>query len=90
MRLLQYCCGTIDMPLTISIEDMNVLKTWIDASYAIHGDMRSHTGRVVMMGKEALYGKCGKQGVNVKSFLKAELIGTRDFLFPNHMDEVFH
>jgi hypothetical protein len=66
-RLLQYLQSTIDMPLTLSIDNMSIIKTWVDASYAIHNDMRSHTGGTIMMGKGALYAKSSKQKLNVKS-----------------------
>jgi hypothetical protein len=59
---------------------MSVLKTWVDATYALHDDMRSHTGGTIMMGRGTLYGKCAKQKINVKSSTKAELVGASDFL----------
>ena len=79
-RLLEYLQGTIDMPLTLSIDNMSLLKTWVDAAYALHHDMRSHTGGVIMMGKGALYGKSSKQKLNTKSSTEAELVGGSDFL----------
>ena len=79
-RLLEYLHGTLAMPLTLSIDSMSVIKTWVDASYALHGDMRSHTGRTIMMGKGVLYGKSSKQKLNTKSSTEAELVGASDFL----------
>ena len=79
-RLLQYLQSTIDMPLTLSIDNMSIIKTWVDASYAIHNDMRSHTGGTIMMGKGALYAKSSKQKLNVKSSTEAEFVGASDFL----------
>jgi len=68
------------MPLTLSIDNMSVLKTWVDAAYALHNDMRSHTGGAIMMGKGILYGKSSKQKLNRKSSTKAEVVGASDFL----------
>lgn len=79
-RMLQYIHSTIDMPLTISIDNMSIVKTWVDAAYATHDDMRSHTGGVIMMGKGTLYAKSSKQKINVKSSTEAELVGASDFL----------
>jgi hypothetical protein len=79
-RMLQYLNSTINMPLTISIDKMSIIKTWVDASYAIHNDMRSHTGGIIMMGKGALYTKSSKQKINVKSSTEAELVGASDFI----------
>jgi hypothetical protein len=79
-RLLQYIHGTINMPLTLSIDSMSIMKTWVDASYAIHHDMRSHTGGNIAMGKGTLYSKSAKQKLNTKSSTEAELVGASDFL----------
>jgi hypothetical protein len=79
-RLLQYLNASIDMPLTLSIDDMSTIKTWVDAAYALHSDMKSHTGGVIMMGKGALYGKSSKQKLNTKSSTEAEVVGSSDFL----------
>ena len=68
------------MPLTLSIDNMSIMKTWVDASYAIHHDMRSHTGGNIMMGKGTLYSKSAKQKLNTKSSTEAELVGASDFL----------
>ena len=46
-RVLCYLNNTIDMKLTLSIDNASVLKTWVDASYACHNDMRSHTGGAI-------------------------------------------
>ena len=79
-RMLCFLNGTINMPLTLSIDSMNIMKTWVDASYAIHNNMRSHTGGAIMMGLGLLYGKSSAQKINVKSSTEAELVGASDFL----------
>jgi hypothetical protein len=57
-RMLQYLNGTMDMPLTLSIDNISVIKTWVDAAYSVHNDnMRSQTGGTIMMGKGTLYSK---------------------------------
>ena len=81
-RLLEYLWGTIDMGLTIGADDLGTLYTWVDASYAVHGDMRSHTGGVVSLGIGGLLCKSSKQKLNTKSSTEAELIGASDYL-PN-------
>ena len=79
-RLLQYLHGTIDMPLTLSIDNMSVIKTWVDAAYGVHNDMRSQTGGAIMMGKGVLHSKSSKQKINVESSTEAELVGASDFV----------
>ena len=51
-RMLQCINGTIDMVMMLSIDERSIDKTWIDVSYAVHADMRSHTGANITMGKE--------------------------------------
>ncbi len=79
-RLLKYLNGTIDLPLTLSIDDMCVVKTWVDAAFATHHDMCSHTGGYITMGKGALYASSKRQKLNTKSSTEAELVGAGDFL----------
>lgn len=79
-RVLCYLQHTIDLQLTLSVDDMSIMKTWVDASYATHNDMRSHTGGCIMLGKGVLYTKSSKQKLNTKSSTEAELVGASDFL----------
>ena len=79
-RLLEYLHSTTNMALTISIDNLSIIKTWVDAAYALHADMRSHTGGTIMMGKGILYRKSSKQKINTKSSTEAELVGASDFL----------
>ncbi len=79
-RLLMYLHGTIDLPLTLSIDDLCVVKTWVDAAFATHHDMCSHTGGYITMGKGALYASSKRQKLNTKSSTEAELVGAGDFL----------
>ena len=50
----------------------------MDASNAIHPNMRSHTGGRLTMGKGTVSGKSSKQKLNVKSSSEAELVGVDD------------
>ena len=79
-RVLCYLKATINMPLTISIDNLSITKSWVDASYACHPDMRSHTGGAIMMGKGVVYTKSSKQKINTKSSTEAEVVGASDFL----------
>ena len=49
-RLLGYFKRTIKLPLILQFDSMNVLKWWVDTSYAAHDDMRGHTrGKISMV-----------------------------------------
>ena len=67
------------MSLTLSIDNISILKTWVDAAYTLRSDMTSHTGGITMMGKGALYAKPSKQKLNTKSSTEAKLVGATDF-----------
>ena len=79
-RLLEYLYGTHDLPLILGADDIQTMYTFIDASYAIHDDMKSHTGRVIMFGRGGIACKSAKQKVVTKSSTEAELVGASEYL----------
>jgi Reverse transcriptase (RNA-dependent DNA polymerase) len=83
-RLLQYLNGTLDLTYTVGADDMGKIRSWVDASYAVHPDFKSHTGGVISLGRGGLVCKSAKQKLNTKSSTEAELVGASDYL-PNIM-----
>jgi hypothetical protein len=77
---MKYLRGTIDMPLTLEADDSNIIKWWVDASYGVHPDMRSHTGGVLTLGKGAVYATSTRQKIGTKSSTEAELVGVSDVI----------
>eukprot|EP00957_Ditylum_brightwellii_P083655 6358651-Ditylum_brightwellii.AAC.1 len=73
IRVMRYFCTTRDLPLTLKADSLNRMHWWIDASFAIHPDMRSHSGSVMMMGRGAIFSSSTKQKLNTKSSTEAEL-----------------
>jgi hypothetical protein len=43
-RVMKYLRSTIDLPLTLETDSVDIVKWWVDASFAVHSDMKSHTG----------------------------------------------
>ena len=78
--VMKYLRGTIDMPLTLEADDSNIIKWWVDASYGVHPDMRSHTGGVLTLGKGAVYATSTRQKIGTKSSTEAELVGVSDVI----------
>ena len=70
------------MPLTLIIgaDQLDHIRTWVDASYATHADMKSHTGGMISFGTGSLFCKSTKQKLNTKSSTEAELVGASDYL----------
>jgi hypothetical protein len=81
-RLLRYLNGTTHLNATLGGGDLTTLRTWVDAAYAVHPDMKSHTGGCASFGRGVFMTKSTKQKLNTKSSTEAELVGASDYL-PN-------
>ena len=79
-RMMQYLCGTKDMVLTLRANDDGTVRWWIDASYAVHADMKGHMGATLSLGKGAIYSGSWKQKLVARSSTESELIGMHDVL----------
>lgn len=71
---------TADDVRIVGADDLGKLFTWVDASYAVHPNMRSHTGGGMSMGTGVLHAKSSKQKLNTKSSTEAELVGVSDYV----------
>ena len=76
--VIRYLRNTIHLPLLIGWDETGVLTWSVDAAFAVHKDMRSHTGAALTMGKGALLSMSLKQKINTKSSTEAELVGVDD------------
>lgn len=79
-NLFQYLRTTAHLFLTLEADEPMVAKWWIDASFAVHPDFRSHSGAAFSLGKGTPYTGCQKQKINGKSSTEAELIAVDDFI----------
>ena len=68
------------LPLTLQADDARIMKWWIDASFAIHPDMKSHTGGNGSLGKGSFYTKSTQEKLNTKKLNKAKLVGVDDLM----------
>jgi hypothetical protein len=68
----------LDFDYTLAADDLGRMRSWVDASYAVHPDMRSHTGGITSFGTGVLLGKSTKQKLNTKSSTEDELVGASD------------
>ena len=82
VRLLKYCNGTRKDLLILSADDLQVIKWYVDASFAVHPDFKSHSGGVMTMGSGAIQSHSRKQKLNTRSSTEAELVGVDDFMTP--------
>lgn len=78
LRLMKYLNRTKKDKLILSADDLHVIKWYVDASFAVHPDFKSHTGAVATLGKGAPYTMSRKQKLNTRSSTEAELVGADD------------
>ena len=64
----------------LEASDMTKIRWWVDASFAVHQDYKSHTGAVLMIGKGSIYSMSNKQRINTWSSTEAELVGANNAL----------
>jgi hypothetical protein len=79
-RVIKYLRGSPDLALTLEGDDAHVIKWWVDASFAVQTDMKSHTGGTMSLGKGSVYSASTRQKINTKSSTEAELVGVDDVM----------
>jgi hypothetical protein len=79
-RVLKYLNACADLKMTLCCEGELRVYCYVDASFAVHADMKSHTGGVVSLGSGAVHVSSKKQGLMTKSSTEAELVGLSDQL----------
>jgi hypothetical protein len=68
------------MSLTLEGDNACIIKWWIDASFVVHPDMKSHTGGTMSLGKGSPYSTSTRHKLNTKSSTEAELVGVNDVM----------
>jgi hypothetical protein len=77
-RVLRYLFDTRDMGMVLEIDQGVAALGYIDASYGVHQDCKSHTGAVISLGKGPIFVKSSKQKIVSRSSTEAELIALSD------------
>jgi hypothetical protein len=77
-RCLTFLRGTKDDPFTLAADGSCTIRWWVDASYAVHPDMKSHTGATMSLGQGCIYSMSSKQKLNTRSSTEAELVAVND------------
>jgi ribosomal protein L24E len=78
IRVYKYLNGTRDLGIVLQSINRLVVSAWIDASFGVHPEMKSHTGSVISLGKGPIYVKSSKQKLNSLASTESELIGLSD------------
>ena len=75
---MKYVNGTKELVLALSAEQLNILKWFVDAAFAVHADFKNHTVMTMTMGQGAIMSMSRKQKLNTKSSTTAELVRADD------------
>ena len=78
LRMMRFLHKTQDDVLTLGAEGASIMKWYADATFAVHPDMKSHTGYNMTMGRGSIISASKKQKLNTKSSTEAELIAANE------------
>ena len=78
--VIKFIQGTTGLPLILRIDKYVNIKWYIDAEFAVHKDMRIHTGGFMIMVSGGDYVKSRKQKFNTKSSNEADIFNVHDVL----------
>jgi hypothetical protein len=68
------------MPLILSANGSSILKWLLDASFAVHPNMRGHSGGGLSLGNGFPILSSTKQKLNTRSSTETEIMGADDFM----------
>jgi hypothetical protein len=68
------------MPLILSADGSHVLKLWVDASFAVHPNLRGHSGGGLSMGHGFPIVSSAKHKLNSRSSTDSKIVGADDFM----------
>jgi hypothetical protein len=77
-RALRYINGTRQLGIRLQHDPSSIIHAYIDASYGVHTDYRSHSGMVISLGSGGVDVRSTKQKLNTKSSTEAELVALSD------------
>ena len=80
---VRYIRDTADIPLTLETIKDRVMRWWIDASYEVHPDMKSHSGGILSLGKGAMQIKSSNQNLNTQISTESRIVVVK-----NHMSSI--
>lgn len=79
-HLMRYLRHTRELPLILSANGTGIMKWYVDASFAVHPNMRGHSGGGVTFGRGFPTVGSTKHKVNGRSSTECELLGVDDFM----------
>ena len=77
---MKFLNGTKKRVLHLSADNLQIIKWYVDAAFAVHEDFKSHTGANMTFGRGAVQSISRKQKLNTRSSTEAELVGVDDIV----------
>jgi hypothetical protein len=68
------------MPLILSANGSDILKWWVDASFAVHPKMRGHSGGGLSLGRGFPIVSSTKHNLNTRSSTETKIVCADDFM----------
>ena len=81
IKLVNYLKVTKDKVTSMSADNTQTIKWYVDSSFAVYKDMRNHTGAIMTLGQGAITLDLTKQKVNARSSIESKMIVVNDTLF---------
>ena len=77
---MKYINNKKALGIKLSVSGVIAVTAYVDASYGVHMDGKSHTGVVLTLGRGPIYCKSSKQKIVTRSSTESELVGLSDSL----------
>ena len=78
LRLMKCLNRTQSKILRIKADNINIVKWYVDASFAVHDDYKGQTGAMMTMGEGSIQNISRKQKINTRSSTESELVAVDD------------
>lgn len=79
-HISRYLQGMVNLTLCLSADRTGILQWWVDASYAVHPNMKSHTEGTMSLGSSSVYSMSTKQKLMTQSCTGGELVGVHEMM----------
>ena len=79
-HLIEYFRATVNLPFILGADGTGILNWYVNASFAVHANMRGHTGGVLTMGQGCPIVSSTKHKINTRSSTESELVGVDDMM----------
>jgi hypothetical protein len=79
-RAIKYIRHTKGLCLVLCAHNYLTIIVYVDASFGVHPDFRSHSGAVITLFRGTIWAKSSKQKLMTKSSTEAELVAISDVI----------